>query len=416
MSNQRSPWSIAAIGILALWSITISAEAAGIDPATLGEAALTWEQQKWRDEYQLKRDDYQLKSRELDLKQQEQQRSKWTNPLVVAILAAAVAGLGSAVVAMINGRLQRDIEQSKAAESLRIEESRSEAVRILEMIKTGEPDKAAGNLQFLIDTGLISNKERVAQIEHYLSTRQPGTGPYLPAAEGRYTFEQSEGLTKPVAKKLEKSLNDFIVYLDRLGLKRETEKVSIKIVKGEAGGAYYFSDKKEIVMDQLIAGDVDLPRREYSHHALMVGREKATGPNFYALESGLAFYLPCSFAGRPTFGEFAASAVKLDRPSIGDLSQPLNFNPINPRDAENLFFEGGMTWASLFWEVRTRLGQEMADALVIQAWQKLPTSSRTADRPLAKTFDQKLLTAAENVSEDARSVISTILKDRGFPL
>jgi hypothetical protein len=416
MPDQRSAWSIATIGILALWSITMSAATAETDPAMPGGSALTWEQQKWRDEYKLKRDEYQLKSRELDLKQQEQQRSKWTNPLVVAILAAAVAGLGSAVVAMINGRLQRDIEQSKAAESLRIEESRSEAVRILEMIKTGEPDKAAGNLEFLIETGLISNKERVAQIQHYLSTRQPGTGPYLPAAEGRYTLEQSEGLSKPLAKTLEKSLNDFIIYLDRLGLKRETEKVSIKIVKGETtGGAYYLPDKKEIVIDQLIAGDVDVPRREYSHHALMVGREKATGPNFYALESGFAWYLPCSFAGRPIVGEAAASAMKLDRPSIGDLSQALNFKPINPRDAGNFSFEGGMIWASLFWEIRTRLGQQITDALVVQAWQKLPTSPRTVDRTLAKAFDQQLLIAAENVSDDARNAISTILKDRGFP-
>ena len=87
------------------------------------QSALAWEQQKWRDAYQ-------LKTREIDLKQQEQQRSNWSNPLVVVVLAAAVAGLSSAFVAMINGRLQRQIEQSKAAESVRIEESRSEAVRI----------------------------------------------------------------------------------------------------------------------------------------------------------------------------------------------------------------------------------------------------------------------------------------------
>ena len=94
------------------------------------QSAFAWEQQKWRDAYQLKTRELDLRQREIYLKQQEQQRSNWSNPLVVAILAAAVAGLSSAFVAMINGRLQRQIEQSKAAESLRIEESRSEAVRI----------------------------------------------------------------------------------------------------------------------------------------------------------------------------------------------------------------------------------------------------------------------------------------------
>jgi hypothetical protein len=386
---------------------TEAAVATGPDPPTPAQSALAWEQQKWRDEYQ-------LKTRELDLKQKEQQRSNWSNPLVVAILAAAVAGLSNAFVAMINGRLQRQIEQSKAAESLRIEESRSEAGRILEMIKTGEPDKAAGNLKFLIDTGLISNEERVAQIQRYLSTRQPGTGPFLPAADGRYTFEQSEGLTKPVAETLEKSLNDFIAYLDRLGLKREAEKVSIKVVKGDdALYPYYRPDEKVIVINQLIAGDVDVPRRAYSHHVLLAGRGDTIAPNLQALENGLAWYLPCSFADRPIYGEFMGRALKLDRP-IGDFSQRLNFEPFT---SANESFQAGGTWASLFWEIRTRLGQQVADALVIQAWQKTSASSgNAADGSLAKRFDQELLVAAENVPKDARSVISTILKDRGFPL
>jgi len=411
---SRLAWCIAAICALALLSVTMSTKAevaTSPDPASPVQSTLAWEQQKWRDEYQ-------LKTRELDLKQKEQERSNWSNPLFLAILAAAVAGLGNAIVAIINGRLQRQIEQSKATESLRIEESRSEAGRILEMIKTGEPDKAAGNLKFLIDTGLISNEERVAQIQGYLSRREPGTGPFLPAADGRYMFEQSEGLTKPVAETLEKSLNDFIAYLDHLGLKREAEKVSINIVKGDdALYPYYMPDQKMIVINQLIAGDVDVPRRAYSHHVLAAGLGETIGPNLRALEYGLAWYLPCSFAGRPIYGEFSARATNLDRPSIGDLSQPLDFKRFTSGDDFSFSFEGGATWASLFWELRTRLGQQVADALVIQTWQKTSASSvNAADRSLAKRFDQELLVAAENGPKDARSVISTILKDRGFPL
>ena len=165
------------------------------------------------------------------------------------------------------------------------------------MIKTGEPDKAASNLKFLIDTGLMSNNERVAQIQGYLSTRQPGTGPFLPAANARYTFEPSEGLSKPVAETLEKSLNDFIAYMDRLGLKREAEKVSIDIVKGDdAMYPYYDREKKALVINQLIVGDPDVPRRAYSFHVLNAGSGKASGPNFNALVSGLAWY--CHAASR----------------------------------------------------------------------------------------------------------------------
>ena len=51
---------------------------------------------------------------------------------------------------------------------------------------------------------------------------------------------------------------------------------------------------------------------------------------------------------------------------------------------------------------------------MIQVWQKASSSSgKDADHSFAKRFDQELV---ENVPNDARSVISTILKDRGFPL
>jgi hypothetical protein len=53
--------------------------------------------------------------------------------------------------------------------------------RILEMIKTGEPDKAANNLRFLVDAGLIRNKDIHRDLTKLLETRQPGQGPALAA-------------------------------------------------------------------------------------------------------------------------------------------------------------------------------------------------------------------------------------------
>src|SRR4051794_5374804 len=224
--------------------------------------------------------------------------------------------------------------------------------------------------------------------------------------------------------------NDFIAYLDRLGLKREQKKISIEIVKGDdALYPYYNPSKTALVINQLIVGDPDVPRRAYTNHVLSAGHGVTVGPNLKALESGLAWYLPCSFADRPIYGEFMGRAMKLDRP-IGDISQRFDYKPFTG-DETRYMFEGGEAWASLFWEIRTRLGQQVADALVIQAWQKTSASSgkahdgpppsrarrtswnRAADSSFANRFDQELL---DNVPEEARSVISTILKDRGFPL
>jgi secreted trypsin-like serine protease len=61
-----------------------------------------------------------------------------------------------------------------------LEQSKAEAARILEVVKTNNPDKAATNLKFLIDTGLISDQNVSKQVQAYLDTRKPGEGVTLP--------------------------------------------------------------------------------------------------------------------------------------------------------------------------------------------------------------------------------------------
>jgi hypothetical protein len=115
-----------------------------------------------------------FRDREITVKEKELSRSRWNSPLVLAIIAATVAALGSVFVAWWNGY-----------EGERLESSRAESTRILEMIKTGNnADRAAENLQFLLDAGLIEDKERSAAIRYFLSTRKPGSGPSLPSAAG----------------------------------------------------------------------------------------------------------------------------------------------------------------------------------------------------------------------------------------
>jgi hypothetical protein len=99
----------------------------------------------------------------------EKSRSSWSNPIVVAILGASLAGIGNAGVALINGYQSQYTEKQKAEDG-----------RLLEAIKTGNPDAAAVNLQFLLDLKLISNPETVAHLDTFLAKRKPGTGPSLP--------------------------------------------------------------------------------------------------------------------------------------------------------------------------------------------------------------------------------------------
>jgi hypothetical protein len=135
----------------------------------------TFDREKWDVERGFRERELAIKEGELELRRKEQVGSGWRNPLVVAILAAAVAAAGNAVVVVVNGHFERGLESQK-----------SEQARILEMIKTGDPDKAADNLDFLLKTGLIDDPKRVQSIHKFLADRTPGNGPALPTSAGLF--------------------------------------------------------------------------------------------------------------------------------------------------------------------------------------------------------------------------------------
>jgi hypothetical protein len=49
------------------------------------QTPLEFEREKWLGEYELRK-------REIEIKEREQSRSRWSNPVVLAVLAAALAG------------------------------------------------------------------------------------------------------------------------------------------------------------------------------------------------------------------------------------------------------------------------------------------------------------------------------------
>jgi len=51
---------------------------------------------------------------ELSLKKSDLNRSRWINPLVIAILAAAAAALGNAAIALITSTKQLELERERA--------------------------------------------------------------------------------------------------------------------------------------------------------------------------------------------------------------------------------------------------------------------------------------------------------------
>src|SRR5688572_361411 len=64
---------------------------------------------------------------DLEMRHAEQTRSRWTSPLVLAIIAAAIAALGNAGVAFFNGRQQRILEKTRADLNRQLEAQRAKA-------------------------------------------------------------------------------------------------------------------------------------------------------------------------------------------------------------------------------------------------------------------------------------------------
>ncbi len=92
--------------------------------------------------------------RELEMVASKARSGRWTNPLTVAVIAAALAGFFNLWLAYENNRAQ-----------LALERNRAESERILEMLKAGDPARVRENLRFLLQLGLVQDAELRRRIE-----------------------------------------------------------------------------------------------------------------------------------------------------------------------------------------------------------------------------------------------------------
>lgn len=86
-----------------------------------------------------------------------------------AIWAAAIAVCGNALGSLVTAENQQVLQSREF-----------EAERILQAIRTGDPDASAANLHFLLKARLITDPATVQGIVDYLTTREEGEGVFLP--------------------------------------------------------------------------------------------------------------------------------------------------------------------------------------------------------------------------------------------
>jgi hypothetical protein len=119
---------------------------------SLDHERLDFDRAKWAEELR-------VRDREVAIKEREQ--VGWFRPTVVAIFAAALAAGANVFVSWYNARNEQALDEARASSTEALERHKAEAARILEAIKTGDADVAAGNIAVMLRLGLIRDPENI---------------------------------------------------------------------------------------------------------------------------------------------------------------------------------------------------------------------------------------------------------------
>lgn len=156
-------------------------DAAATDPK-LGQDALDRKR-----ELDIKEREVAAKEREVLAKEEELRRSRWLNPTVIGLFAAALGLIGSVIVARVNN-----------ANTQTVERLQSEANITLQAIKTGtgNTDDACKNLTFFVSLGLVHDPERKIANQ---CKNAPAGPPSLPSTNEPVPRSMSQEITGRVS-------------------------------------------------------------------------------------------------------------------------------------------------------------------------------------------------------------------------
>jgi hypothetical protein len=142
-------------------------------------------------EIELLRKELDIKEKELELKEKELQdlgkRKIWKiDPVIVGIVAALIGFLGNVIATFLQGRSSLELERTRQGANRSLETDKFRSSLILEAIKTGDPEKAARNIEFFLAAGLLEDQS--GKISLYLSEKNkipvlPSKSPGLSAGE-----------------------------------------------------------------------------------------------------------------------------------------------------------------------------------------------------------------------------------------
>jgi hypothetical protein len=259
---------------------------------------------------------------------------------------------------------------------------------------------------------LLMFRPRPSPVPPVAAPQQEISGRVLPATGERISFLPGPQVEESVKDQIAADLASFAAYLTRLGYRPPGAEVNISFQPASPTLLFYYaSGTHTIFIAPTFAKDTDIALHEYTHRMLLPMAELTTSNDlsdtYYAIESALAFYYPCSFHSRSDFGVLAAR----DNPQWKPLTL-LNRGSFTKGFGDPSARE---IWASAFWDLRELLHQERADRLLVLAWGQLGRADPRGSDPtrLVRLLTQDL-EHGEASSEGAVRAIRAIFARRGL--
>lgn len=219
-------------------------------------------------------------------------------------------------------------------------------------------------------------------------------------------FTATSKVSAETKSRLNAEFEKFKEYLQARGYKGKDAMIEIDITDKIENGmlAYYDPAKQRAVIESKYADEAVILLREYMHHVLGSSgvSENLRGKIwvYRAIESALAWYLPCSFLNDP---------VPARKATAWDLTKKRSFSDLPPDHIDSMM-EGTEIWGSAFWAMREKLKREVADKLILNAWFNMRPEDFHSNRGI--NFARKLL----ELDGAHRSQIREILAERGLAL
>jgi hypothetical protein len=245
----------------------------------------------------------------------------------------------------------------------------------------------ASGITAKLDSRLAKIEEGVAQTGQRTEAVSQQLGEInskIETIDKKLRFSASEDVDSSKLNKLAQAASGFQEYLKRIGYKDAHPglQIDVSITDSDSTESYYNPNTSRIFINKNLVNHPDALFKEYMHDVLYSGIDRDKSLKHWEdvitwvdIEFALVDYFPASFLN--------SSAVYMDVDSW-DLTAALKFENCGSdhcgHKCRRITCERERPWAATFWDIRTKLGSNAFDPLLLSAWIQLrPEEVGTGD-------------------------------------